>query len=91
MGSIGQGQERRSSPITHVSSKLRFRSISTYGQAAAAARLTRISTSIATMLRSNSTVATNFNTRNLGADPTPIDHGLKPQTVNEWTAVSSTR
>ena len=34
----------------------------------------------------NSTVATNFNTRNLGADPTPIDLGLKPQTVNEWTA-----
>ena len=34
----------------------------------------------------NATVATNFNTRNLGADPTPIDVGLKPQTVNEWTA-----
>jgi hypothetical protein len=34
----------------------------------------------------NATVATNFNTRNLGADPTPIDQGLKPQTVNEWTA-----
>jgi outer membrane receptor protein involved in Fe transport len=34
----------------------------------------------------NSTVATNFNTRNLGADPTPIDVGLKPQTVNETTA-----
>lgn len=34
----------------------------------------------------NSTVATNFNTRNLGADPTPIDAGLKPQSVNEWTA-----
>ena len=34
----------------------------------------------------NATVATNFNTRNLGADPTPIDAGLKPQTVNEWTA-----
>ena len=33
----------------------------------------------------NSTVATNFNTRNLGADPTPIDAGLKPQSVNEWT------
>ena len=32
------------------------------------------------------TVATGFNTRNLGADPTPIDKGLKPQTVNEWTA-----
>jgi hypothetical protein len=31
-----------------------------------------------------STVATNFNTRNLGADPTPIDAGLKPQSVNEW-------
>lgn len=23
---------------------------------------------------------------NLGAEATPIDHGLKPQTVNEWTA-----
>lgn len=34
----------------------------------------------------NSTVATGFNTRNLGADPTPIDEGLKPQTVNEMTA-----
>ncbi|HEX2639308.1 MAG TPA: TonB-dependent receptor, partial [Pyrinomonadaceae bacterium] len=34
----------------------------------------------------NATVATNFNTRNLGADPTPIDANLKPQTVNEWTA-----
>jgi len=34
----------------------------------------------------SATVATNFNTRNLGADPTPIDGGLKPQTVNEWTA-----
>ena len=34
----------------------------------------------------SATVATNFNTRNLGADPTPIDAGLKPQTVNEWTA-----
>ena len=33
----------------------------------------------------NSTVATNFNTRNLGADPTPIDVGLKPQSLNEWT------
>jgi len=31
-------------------------------------------------------VASNFNTRNLGADPTPIDEGLKPQTVNETTA-----
>ena len=31
-------------------------------------------------------IASNFNTRNLGADPTPIDTGLKPQTVNEWTA-----
>jgi len=34
----------------------------------------------------NSTIATNFNTRNLGADPTPIDAGLKPQSVNEFTA-----
>ena len=33
----------------------------------------------------NATVATNFNTRNLGADPTPIDGGLKPQSVNDWT------
>jgi len=33
-----------------------------------------------------STVATGFNTRNLGAEATPIDAGLKPQTVNEWTA-----
>ena len=30
-----------------------------------------------------STIATGFNTRNLGAEPTPIDQGLKPQTVNE--------
>ncbi len=34
----------------------------------------------------NAIVATGFNTRNLGAAPTPIDVGLKPQTVNEWTA-----
>ena len=34
----------------------------------------------------NAIVASSFNTRNLGADPTPIDTGLKPQTVNEWTA-----
>ena len=34
----------------------------------------------------NAIVASNFNTRNLGADPTPLDAGLKPQTVNEWTA-----
>jgi outer membrane receptor protein involved in Fe transport len=34
----------------------------------------------------NSTVASNFNTRNLGAEPTPIDAGLKPQTVNEFSA-----
>lgn len=34
----------------------------------------------------NAIVSTNFNTRNLGADPTPVDTGLKPQTVNEWTA-----
>jgi hypothetical protein len=32
----------------------------------------------------NSTVATGFATRNLGAEPTPIDAGLKPQTVNEF-------
>lgn len=31
-----------------------------------------------------STIATGFNLRNLGAHPTPIDEGLKPQTVNEW-------
>lgn len=31
-------------------------------------------------------VATGFNTRNLGSEPTPIDQGLRPQTVNEWTA-----
>ena len=34
----------------------------------------------------SSTVATGFGTRNLGSAPTPIDVGLKPQTVNEWTA-----
>jgi outer membrane receptor protein involved in Fe transport len=34
----------------------------------------------------NATVATGFGTRNLGSTPTPIDPGLKPQTVNEWTA-----
>lgn len=34
----------------------------------------------------NAIVASNFNTRNLGADPTPLDTGLKPQTVNEVTA-----
>ena len=34
----------------------------------------------------NATVATGFGTRNLGSHPTPIDRGLKPQTVNEWTA-----
>jgi len=32
------------------------------------------------------TVATGFGTRNLGAEHTPIDSGLKPQTVNETTA-----
>ncbi|HEX8369688.1 MAG TPA: TonB-dependent receptor [Pyrinomonadaceae bacterium] len=32
----------------------------------------------------NATVATGFNTRNLGSEPTPIDADLKPQTVNEW-------
>jgi outer membrane receptor protein involved in Fe transport len=31
-----------------------------------------------------STVATGFATRNLGAEPTPIDADLKPQTVNEF-------
>ena len=30
------------------------------------------------------TVATGFNTRNLGSEPTPIDAGLRPQTVNEF-------
>lgn len=34
----------------------------------------------------DSTIATGFGTRNLGAAPTPIDARLKPQTVNEWTA-----
>lgn len=34
----------------------------------------------------SSTVATGFATRNLGADATPIDKGLKPQTVHEVTA-----
>jgi len=34
----------------------------------------------------SATVATGFGTRNLGAEATPIDSGLKPQTVNEWTA-----
>src|SRR5215203_2290877 len=33
----------------------------------------------------NATVATGFGTRNLGAEATPIDAGLKPQSVNEWT------
>lgn len=32
------------------------------------------------------TVATGFGTRNLGAEATPIDAGLKPQSVYEWTA-----
>jgi len=32
-----------------------------------------------------STVATGFGTRNLGAESTPIDQGLKPQTVNEFS------
>ena len=31
-------------------------------------------------------IANGFNTRNLGSDPTPIDQGLRPQTVNEFTA-----
>ena len=34
----------------------------------------------------NATIATGFDTRNLGASSTPIDQGLKPQTVNETTA-----
>ncbi|HKP67635.1 MAG TPA: TonB-dependent receptor [Pyrinomonadaceae bacterium] len=33
----------------------------------------------------NATVATGFAIQNLGSHPTPIDAGLKPQTVNEWT------
>jgi outer membrane receptor protein involved in Fe transport len=31
------------------------------------------------------TVATGFGISNLGSERTPIDAGLKPQTVNEWT------
>jgi hypothetical protein len=33
-------------------------------------------------------ISSNLNTgaSNLGADPTPIDIGMKPQTVNDWTA-----
>ena len=34
----------------------------------------------------NATIATGFGTRNLGAEATPIDNGLKPQSVNEFTA-----
>src|SRR5262249_1592984 len=34
----------------------------------------------------NSTVAPGFATRNLGAESTPIDVGLKPQDVKEWNA-----
>jgi hypothetical protein len=34
----------------------------------------------------NSTIASGFNTRNLGAASTPIDDAIKPQTVNETTA-----
>ena len=34
----------------------------------------------------NATVATGFGTRNLGAESTPIDVGLKPQDVKEWNA-----
>ena len=30
-------------------------------------------------------IANGFGTRNLGAEATPIDEGIKPQTVNEWT------
>jgi len=33
----------------------------------------------------SATVASGFNTRNLGAAHTPIDVGIKPQTVNDWT------
>lgn len=33
-----------------------------------------------------STVATGFGPRNLGADPTPIDPGIRPQTMEEYTA-----
>jgi outer membrane receptor protein involved in Fe transport len=32
----------------------------------------------------NSSIATGFNVRNLGSHPTPIDQGLRPQTVNEF-------
>ncbi len=34
----------------------------------------------------SATVASGFSTRNLGAHSTPIDRGLKPQSVNEFTA-----
>jgi len=34
----------------------------------------------------NSIIANGFGTRNLGAESTPIDFGIKPQTVNETTA-----
>jgi len=34
----------------------------------------------------NATVASGFATRNLGAESTPIDVGLKPQDVKEWNA-----
>ena len=37
----------------------------------------------------NAIVANGFGTRNLGAESTPIDFGLKPQTVNERPLVSS--
>ena len=33
----------------------------------------------------NAIIASGFGTRNLGAEATPIDVGLKPQTVNDWT------
>jgi hypothetical protein len=33
-----------------------------------------------------SIIANGFGTRNLGAHATPIDAGLKPQSVNDWTA-----
>lgn len=33
----------------------------------------------------NAIIANGFGTRNLGAEATPIDEGIKPQTVNEWT------
>ena len=34
----------------------------------------------------NATIATGFNLRNLGSHATPVPPGMKPQSVNEWTA-----